>query len=80
MIALSLFLPASGPDADQLQIFIDSVFYPVSESTPGELRACLDETGPLDASGQRHDMYTSWNVRWTYLLNLKHQITGGMSC
>ncbi len=67
LIALCAACTACRPNASEPQISIDYAYYPVNGSTPGELRAGLDQLGPLDDSGRRHDMHTAWDVRWSYL-------------
>ncbi len=60
-------LPGLQQKKDETRVSIEYTTYAVSGSTPGELRVQLDQLGPMDVSGQRHDMYTAWDVRWTYL-------------
>ncbi len=41
-------------------------WYDVDADTEAQLRATLDTVGPTDASGERHDAYTSWYVTWRF--------------
>jgi predicted secreted Zn-dependent protease len=70
LLALCLILPAcsrGGEAALEPQVSTERATYPIQGSTAEELRAQLDQLGPLDQFSQRHDMYTRWEVRWSYL-------------
>jgi predicted secreted Zn-dependent protease len=47
-------------------ISIDYVYYKIKGATTHELRAQMDQLGPVDGFGHRHDMYTQWEVNWNY--------------
>jgi predicted secreted Zn-dependent protease len=49
------------------EVSIDYAYYKIKGATANELRAQMDQLGPVDGFGHRHDMYTKWDVHWSYL-------------
>jgi predicted secreted Zn-dependent protease len=47
-------------------VSIDYVYYKIRGATANELRAQMDQLGPVDRFGHRHDMDTQWEVNWNY--------------
>jgi predicted secreted Zn-dependent protease len=42
------------------------VYYNIGGATANELRHQMDQFGPSDEFGARHDAYTAWYVEWHY--------------
>jgi predicted secreted Zn-dependent protease len=48
------------------EVSIDYVYYKIKGATANELRTQMDQLGPVDIFGHRHDMYTKWDAYWSY--------------
>jgi predicted secreted Zn-dependent protease len=48
------------------EVSIDYVYYKIKGTTANELRTQMDQLGPVDRFGQRHDMDTKWDIQWSY--------------
>ncbi|MFC1974910.1 DUF922 domain-containing Zn-dependent protease [Chloroflexota bacterium] len=53
-------------DEARPDILINYQYYEVTGPTANDLRTQMDQFGPLDESGNRHDAYTEWYVDWSY--------------
>ena len=61
LIALFALLSASGPTVvERLER------YDVAGGTAAELRASIQQNGPIGEDGKRHDAMTSWSSAWRY--------------
>lgn len=58
------FQGASGEELVPLEAEI--VYYDIEGATEEELRAHLDELGPVDSSGYKGDALTEWNISWSW--------------
>jgi len=48
-------------------IAVNTVYYPITGATAGQLRQQMNQLGPISqTSGQRFDARTDWYVRWNY--------------
>lgn len=66
--AIAPLPPASAePEISLLDVEVESTTetYMITGNTAAELRAKLDEKGPVDDAG-RHDALTNWFVKWKY--------------
>jgi predicted secreted Zn-dependent protease len=73
VIALVSILSACGTVkavqvANDLQpnISINRTHYEINGTTADELRSQMDQLGPEDEFGQRHDAFTEWYIDWSY--------------
>lgn len=57
--------PASAQASEPI-VTVDENYYDITGSTADELRAQLDQLGPLDPWNERHDAQTDWFVSWSY--------------
>lgn len=48
------------------EVPVNYLYYKVKGATANELRDQMDQLGPVDRFGHRHDMYTDWEVNWAY--------------
>jgi predicted secreted Zn-dependent protease len=48
------------------EVSVNYVYYKIAGTTANELRTQMDQLGPIDTFGHRHDMYTRWDVQWAY--------------
>jgi predicted secreted Zn-dependent protease len=69
--------------ADDLapDILMNYTSYEIVGATADDLRRQMDQLGPVDALGNRHDAYTEWYVDWSYPNSLEndHCSTGPIS-
>jgi predicted secreted Zn-dependent protease len=76
-------LAATSNWTDDLEpdIVINSTSYKIVGVTANDLRRQMDQLGPVDPFGNRHDAYTEWYVTWSYPNSLEngHCSTGPIS-
>ena len=67
LLALALALPACMPPAYAAVDIDDQVErYPITGSTPADLRREMNAKGPHSSDGRRFDGHTRWHVSWRY--------------